>query len=161
MATSIKLARMAACAAGCTGESYLADYVEAIFDDICNRGYHNGFGYNGDDRDLDDAWQEAEILASEIDGSLPYALFDKVADAVEGAYAVAWDGLHRIYVLSQADGDRVLAELRSEGCWRICQGHPATMFTEVVSWWEESDDKRFIQRWSSQNDEYDLVSQYV
>ena len=68
-------------------------------------------------------------------------LFAPVADAVEEAVLIAWDGCHKIYVALDAEQAKWFAENYDY----VVKDTPEVLLDTLVKWYDESCALRFIQ----------------
>lgn len=92
---------------------------------------------------------------------LPH-LFGPVADAIVNAELVAWDGCHKIYLAMDVEQ----AEWFRDKYDFVVEGTASDMLDNLIEWWHESCDLRFISAVRTNHDDpnagfTDLIPQFA
>lgn len=85
----------------------------------------------------------------------------KVKEAVDTAVSIAWEGCHKIYIMSDEQSNADMIDLEYEPI-RVCDKQEAV--DQLFEWWECSCSLRFIQRiegeQGSNENYYNVIGQF-
>jgi hypothetical protein len=75
-----------------------------------------------------------------------HELFEPVADALENALLIAWDGCHKMYLaMDEEQADWFRENYNGTSCTdRTFTGTPKEMLNTLLTWWDESCGLKFI-----------------
>jgi hypothetical protein len=75
-----------------------------------------------------------------------HELFEPVADALENALLIAWDGCHKMYLaMDDEQADWFRENYNGTSCTdRTFTGTPKEMLDTLLTWWDESCGLKFI-----------------